>query len=889
MRARRSEQPPEPADPSLFSTSLPDGVLSFGNVVLNGLHDLRCMHLQNLTDRKLCVSLRCNLEDQVHFQLENQNLQGSSVDPSDPEVSRDFNQTFNEISHIDRVYLEPRARQQLIVSVRPRRAVSSYDSRGEPEDGADDEGPIVGIEDSGVSQMRYHSFPFKPKVTMAAIVLDETGAEAAAVDAGGGEQQRRCQEAVVRVEASVCRSVLQVDRHELVFDDCIPGGVYSRDFTVWNLSETALDFSLYHGAGTTAVHGKLFQFTNEAEESEDVITTSSVVRVDAFSQVRVGVRFSPKQNSLGETDVPIILENANDSSNVETISIHSVVTKEMHIKGLRLSTLNDELDFGDCYTEAETDREVTLRNTTDKMMFVFLSTNQHEDVTFRMKDAHDAETDRRPSNDVGRDADEDERQVSDGVVEVGTSSSSRGGREGQLLSEKGGTGTDQERKVGKRNIEQINLNPGQVKTIYVRYRPSRTVETQVVWQHQLAAGQKPKLPPSRKLTRRAFKMWLRCQDEMDRAMETYTRMVQCHAKVCTSWFQLATQVLSFGDTEIGVPVTRVVQVRNVSDLPAKIDVRLSSSVLSLEPKAVTIPPNQTYGIQVLFKPTQFNTNYEKQVTFVNLNNYENEQVLEVRANITDQSRATLHSFLYSVRTAAADGTVNFGNCVVNSRSVQKVIIANRSKQHGVSLRLGSSSPEFRILAAKATSRPNSNTSSKDMGGHKGSEQPDRDSVSAPSRATLPGAAKSRAKEQLQDELLEVLERKGTAKDQRRRGPRVSDSQGPKATLSLPYEFPSRRRQGSKQWMENTQGGFRMKTEQDLAVRSTTQGKQHHRDLPVADVQLSAITRSDSVDSLTHTRMQKSVKSSSRGVRLEKRNESWDGSMASQLDLIGEAT
>jgi len=44
--------------------------------------------------------------------------------------------------------------------------------------------------------------------------------------------------------AKICRSVLKVDVHELVFDDCLIGMSYVKDFTIWNRSEMPLVFYL---------------------------------------------------------------------------------------------------------------------------------------------------------------------------------------------------------------------------------------------------------------------------------------------------------------------------------------------------------------------------------------------------------------------------------------------------------------------------------------------------------------------------------------------------------------------------------------------------------------------------------------------------------------------
>ena len=73
----------------------------------------------------------------------------------------------------------------------------------------------------------------------------------------------------------------------------------------------------------------------------------------------------------------------------------------------------------------------------------------------------------------------------------------------------------------QREITEINLNPGQTKTILVRYRPMRREGYDI---RDEGTG-------DAQLERRAFKLWLRCHDEMDRAMEAYTKMISCRARV----------------------------------------------------------------------------------------------------------------------------------------------------------------------------------------------------------------------------------------------------------------------------------------------------------------------------------------------------------------------
>ena len=58
------------------------------------------------------------------------------------------------------------------------------------------------------------------------------------------EATGRNQKITVQFHSSVCRSVLKTDVSEIVFEDCVPGGVFVKDFSVWNLSEIRGSFEL---------------------------------------------------------------------------------------------------------------------------------------------------------------------------------------------------------------------------------------------------------------------------------------------------------------------------------------------------------------------------------------------------------------------------------------------------------------------------------------------------------------------------------------------------------------------------------------------------------------------------------------------------------------------
>ena len=793
VREAAEEAAKKAKEAKLFAVLLEDGVLEFGSVVLNDLHVLRGVVLRNLTSHRLCINIRCKLLDQVFFQLENQNL-GVQDEQSIQAV-------FNEINHIDKLALGPSEERQLVVSIRPRGTQDAGDGNTTEQTQAFDE--------SAMSHMRYHSFSFKATVKLTAVVVSEGGD--VVVPRGLPGSPTHSSDVVVRLKGAACRSVLQVDRFEVMFDDCIPGGVYRKDFGVRNLSEIPLTFSLYFSGGPETA--QLFQFTSVEEDAEEVIKPSSTVYVEGWSHVRVGVRFSPTKTTLGERDMSIELENSNDPRNVVSLSIHTVVTTTYHDREALAVSCGDELDFGYCYTEAETEREFTLRNITDRLVFVNLTTDRKNEATFRLQESNvDGSAERR------KDDPATESQTDDDS-EIATAIGSDAGAYGSVVSddEDSREAVDDEHagnaprlKRYLQEIHEINLNPGQTKTINVRYIPRREDEL---------------VSSSASLKRRPFKLWLRCHDEMDRAMETYTKMVLCQARVCTSFVRLLQRVVNLGDADVGAVATRVVQLRNLSELPARFDIPVKSSVLSFEPKSATIPPKQTYDIKIIFAPRFRSTNpkYNKEITITNENNEEDEQVLEVKANITDQHRATFHSLFYSVKTTGGRGIVDFGNCVVQSRSVQKVNLINQSKEFGAALSIATSSPEFRIYRANRPGAERRPSPTAMEGGSGQLTDPRAASTNEGEALTVTGSApvtreKSRQKkkdqflERLQKDDANVLRRKQEDSVAPRRASERSlmaaGQKGPAGTSSFPDVSGSRSR-------------LRKFTEMDLAVPSAS--------------------------------------------------------------------
>jgi hypothetical protein len=60
----------------------------------------------------------------------------------------------------------------------------------------------------------------------------------------------------------VCRSILALQENEVIFSGCVPGGTYYRDFTLQNLSDIPLHFSMNLSTATAeAVNSKVLEFS----------------------------------------------------------------------------------------------------------------------------------------------------------------------------------------------------------------------------------------------------------------------------------------------------------------------------------------------------------------------------------------------------------------------------------------------------------------------------------------------------------------------------------------------------------------------------------------------------------------------------------------------------
>eukprot|EP00899_Mesostigma_viride_P021185 jgi/Mesvir1/29068/Mv18376-RA.1 len=509
------------------------------------------------------------------------------------------------------------------------------------------------------------TFPTPPGST----VGDECGSPALSGSAGSVVEER----VVVSFEAAVWRSILSVDVKELIFDDCVPGESFVKDFTVWNLSAVPCPFSLHLSDRLVS------QQVLEVVEYDTCLPLSEVTAA-GFSHKRIRVTYRPSE--VGDFNYTLRLENSLDTANAVSIRIHCAVNFESNEDGLMVSGLTEDgfLDFGICYAGNQAQKRITLRNITQKTLVVQLSTDSDKDELSYFLHTELESEDMSSLQDLasapsrGPGAGNDDEEASEGL---GTSMGA--------LEASGG---------GKRAIErplsrtaEITLSRGQEKQVMAHLVPEMEPPPS---QASTGSGGSSSgggeyggwsvADKALLLQPRLFRMMIKYGRPGDErgGRQHHRRIVQCKAQVCTSLVKASMTRIDLGDCNVGSSKSFSLEVINLSDLPATIRVLVSSQILRLKLREhlVTIPPREALDLPFEFSPLRVNPQYRKQITIENTLNKWNDQLVMVMANNMDRHHVIFHSLYYKLVTPSRTNLLSFESVVVNSPAVLRLSLKN---------------------------------------------------------------------------------------------------------------------------------------------------------------------------------------------------------------------
>ncbi|CAI5704686.1 unnamed protein product [Peronospora effusa] len=382
-------------------------LLSLGEMYLNELSDIFVFEVTNQKTHNLKLQLRVELRmpfqnSQWGFQLENENvsiMQRELQQEKDRAVATDefnhvpfsvlrscskaalcaenvylcegYNELFNHIGTVNEIELAPRESKRIVLSMYTKLT---------PQHNATGNAVYAAAEDSSEEE-RAHLSETSCFVLSGRLILQPSYVD------GSGISRLPIPEMLVPLQGHVCRSLLRLDVKELHFDDCVPGGSFVKDFTVWNRSEIPLLFKLVSPMTPWSENKELLVCT---DYNSGYVIGDKTLQAAAYGHVRIRVTFRPTE--IGELFFEIQAQNLHDSRNVKILRIHAITNQEHHREGLSIKEPSgsylmsgSRLDFGDCYTGIASSKIILMRNMTEVALHVDLTSDRPKEITFEMK------------------------------------------------------------------------------------------------------------------------------------------------------------------------------------------------------------------------------------------------------------------------------------------------------------------------------------------------------------------------------------------------------------------------------------------------------------------------------------------------------------------------
>ncbi|KAJ3325372.1 hypothetical protein HDV06_004231 [Boothiomyces sp. JEL0866] len=734
------------------------GKIILDQVYDNGLHSLTRFEIKNATDLKITVKLRSNLT-KIAFQKTNENLPDqllventNTVEYCMARTNTGFNQLFNFVGHIDQIDLEPYQTQKIIIAFLPTSEPNTPTIF--KDDATHDFIEINGLlfffcfkkDKLGLVKQDSKAILEKPVVSP---IIGRSNTDPAkniegeAVIPPDFQVSAYLTKATTKFKSRICKSVFTTDISStgLIFDDCVVGGTYFKDFTVHNRSEIMLFWILTSLDLSNKNHKNWLKFTDY--DTGEPLDFSPLA---AYTPKRIRVSFKP--TDVGEFNYEIQIENQNDASNTIQTHIHAIVRSVMREEKLVISTGN-MLDFGDCCAGLMKKKFIVLRNVSESPLEIGFSSDSPE-VVFQLKsdEIHSYEPirSRQHSKQLSEPIHRDSFEMSDSLLEppdkflhdrlteisavsrthselsitrTHSSSSSVGSSPGYQNADDQAESKSLLKIVPMPNIvEALRSNHDSVsRTMSEDYdsfssfdlpynkdvgvlgeeitrieelilRPGIEKHIEVCY-----LPQRDLITPdyrSCRLSKRNFRVTLSsCKPGQQNNSEK--NIIQCVSKVCTSAIEISPTTINFGDTNVSTLKSAPLIVRNMSDLPTLIELRYVSKVLSSFRGEIVIPAKQSVEVKIDIYPRKVNPDYKKEITVANLFNPDNDQVVQVHSTNIDQQRVTFHSLFYNILTPSATNFIDFGTALINAPVVRTFVIENISNQDLV-LELSNSMP-----------------------------------------------------------------------------------------------------------------------------------------------------------------------------------------------------
>ena len=252
--------------------------------------------------------------------------------------------------------------------------------------------------------------------------------------------------------------------------------------------------------------------------------------------------------------------------------------------------------------------------------------------------------------------------------------------------------------INANQIEELIMRPGTEYRVWLSYTPSQEIPLFVDPGSLVATSFRVTLDysPSSNATVTAKRT--------TKSPYRRRKIITCEASVCSTSLKVVPAVLDFGQVTVGSSKSSSISISNLSDLPAKVELRFISKVLSASRIFFTIPPRETTVEKIDFFPRRINPHYTKQLNVRSLLDRSKDQMVEIHAQNVDLDGVTLHSHLYKIYTPSGLNFVDFGSVIVNSPAIRTITVKNVQATN-LLLHFAAAQPEDLAIYAKATELP----------------------------------------------------------------------------------------------------------------------------------------------------------------------------------------